>query len=100
MKSLKLTALFLGGCIIGVAQANAGDFAKAYAEADEMRKQAASMGYEWRDTGKLLKSADKANKAGKGDKAMSLVAKALEQSKDAIAQAKREGELWASRVPK
>jgi hypothetical protein len=100
MKLIKITALVLSATLFGATQLSAADFNKAYQEADDMRKKAASMSYEWRDTGKLLKSAKKANDAGKADKAMTLVAKALEQSNDAIAQANREADAWKSRVPK
>ena len=78
---------------------NADDFTAKWDEAEAMRVQAAEVGYEWRDTGKLLKSAKSESEAGNADKAMALVAQALEQSEDAIAQSQREKEIWASRVP-
>jgi len=76
-----------------------GKFTKAWEEADAARKAAAEVGHEWNETGKLLKQAKKAQKDGKSDKAMKLVAQALAQGNAAIAQHKREASAWLSRVP-
>ena len=76
------------------------DFAMKWDEADAKRMEAAELGFEWRDTGKILKSAKKESEAGNADKAMELVNQAMEQSMDAIAQSQREKENWAARVPK
>ena len=78
---------------------SADDFSMKWEEADAKRKHAAELGYEWRDTRKLLKSAKKESEAGNSEKAMALVAQALEQSLDAIAQSEREKQNWAARVP-
>ena len=67
--------------------------------ADAKRKEASSLGHEWRDTGKMLKNAKKEADAGNMDKAMMLVAQAQEESEDAIAQAMREQDAWMARVP-
>ena len=75
------------------------DFDAAWAEADAKRQEAAAVGFEWRDTKKTLDAAKKAAEEGDMDKAMQLVAKALEESSDAIAQEKRESTLWQARVP-
>jgi nucleoid-associated protein YgaU len=48
--------------------------------------RAAKLGYEWRDTGKLIKAAEKAAAAGDNDKAIKLANQASEQADDAIAQ--------------
>ena len=76
------------------------EFDASWKAADEQRQEAAKVGYEWRDTKKLLKKAKAANEAGDSDKAMKLVAQAHEQSSDAIAQQARESGLWQARVPK
>lgn len=78
----------------------ADDFAMKWDEAEAKRVEAAELGYEWRDTGKILKSAKSESEAGNTESAMKLVAQALEQSADAIAQYQREKESWAARVPK
>jgi len=90
-----LTGLLLSSTLV-----LADDFSMKWDEAEAKRVEAAELGYEWRDTNKLLKSAKKESEAGNTEKAMTLVAQALEQSNDAIAQSQREKELWASRVPK
>ena len=62
--------------------------------------RAAKLGYEWRDTGKLIKAAEKAAAAGDNDKAIKLANQASEQADDAIAQyyseTKRYNELHGS----
>ena len=75
------------------------DFAAAWEAADQVRKEAGKVGYEWRDTAKLLKKAQTAAEKGEMEKAMKLVAQAHEQAEDAIAQGARESELWMARVP-
>jgi hypothetical protein len=55
---------------------------RAIADAEAARKKAASIGGEWRDTGKMLKEAEEALKTGEFDKAIKLAS-----------QAKRQGEL-------
>jgi hypothetical protein len=75
-------------------------FNATYEAADAARKQAASMNYEWRDTGKMLKKAKKA--AGKGDyeTAEKLARKAEMQGKMAVAQAKEQEQGWQAAVVK
>ncbi len=77
----------------------ADDFSAAWDAADAKRKEAAALGYEWRDTGKVLKQAKQAAEDGDNEKAMKLAAKALEQSSDAIDQHARESLVWQARVP-
>ena len=96
--NLKKMTLVIGVLLIS-GHVNADDFAMKWDEADAKRQQAAELGYEWRDTKKLLKSAKSESEAGNADQAMALVAQALEQSNDAIAQSQREKEIWAARVP-
>ena len=98
MKLTKIALLFaaLG---LGCSAVYANDFDTALAAADAKRKEAAAVGHEWRDTGKLLEEAQKAADEGDMDKAMKLAAKAEEQSSDAIAQQAREATAWMSRVP-
>ncbi len=50
-------------------------------------KQAKSLGFEWRDTGKLLKKAEQASKAGDYTKADKLVTQARRQAQLAVMQA-------------
>ena len=66
------------------------EFEAAWAEADAARQKAASVGGEWRDTGKMLKQAKAASEAGEHDKAMGLVDKAKKQGELGHAQAMKE----------
>ena len=75
------------------------EFNAAWDAADARRMDAAAIGYEWRDTGKILGQAKAAAEEGDIESAMKLVAKAHEQSEDAIAQQAREADLWQARVP-
>lgn len=63
------------------------EFEQSYATAEESRKLAASVGGEWRDVEKLLKSARAAAQAGELDKAMDLTQTALHQSQLGYRQA-------------
>lgn len=78
------TALLFSTATFAAGQA---DFDKAYASAEAAVKKAASMKNEWRDSGKLLKKAKEAAKAGKLDKAISLAKAAEFQGKTGQQQA-------------
>ncbi len=91
-----LAALFLVSC---ASVSSNDDFASAWDAAEAKRKEAAAVGYEWRDTKKMLKKAKSEHEAGNTDAAMKLVAQALEESNDALVQHERESAAWASRVP-
>lgn len=57
--------------------------------------EANRLGAEWRDTGKLIKEAEKAAAAGDNDKAIALARQAEQQAEDAIVQRKAEQERYA-----
>ena len=61
----------------------------AIADAHATTKKVAKVGYEWRDTGKMIKKAEEAAAKGDNDAAVKLARKAEEQSKDAYAQYER-----------
>ena len=73
-------------------------FNAAFTEANDLRKKSGEVAHEWRDTAKILKSAQAAAEEGDFEKAMKLVAEAKFQSNAAIAQADRESRLWEGRV--
>jgi hypothetical protein len=104
LKSKKtIRALCIGlfcATLVPTTALSASGFDEAWAEADKLRTDAAAVNHEWTGARKLLKKAKEAQAKGDSDKAMKLVAKALEQSKDALAQHEREKEGWKSRVPK
>lgn len=62
----------------------------AIAAADAARKKAASVGGEWRDTGKMIKKAEAAMKSGEFDQAIKLATKAEHQGELGYAQAMEE----------
>ena len=97
IKSL-LIAIVASGFLFSSSWANE-EFNAAWEAADSKRKEAAAVGYEWRDTKKMLKKVKATAEEGDIEKAMKLVAKAHEQSEDAIAQQAREANLWQARVP-
>ena len=53
---------------------------QAIADAKAANAEAAAMGFEWRDTGKIIKDAEAALAAGDNEKALALANKALAQA--------------------
>ncbi len=76
------------------------DFDTAWAAAEDVRLQAAEARNEWRKTADILGQAKVEHAAGNKDAAMALVAKAHQESVDALAQAEREKTAWQARVIK
>ena len=86
------TALAFSAILIAPTIATAGnadEFAQAVKDATAAIDKAAAAHYEWRDSRKILKEAEKAEKSGDHKKAMSLANKAKEQGIIAVAQSKR-----------
>jgi hypothetical protein len=81
IKTLLLAATFAVCSGAGLATANAAGMSPeaSIAAAKEARKQAISVGGEWRDTGKMIKKAEKLLKAGKTDEATKMAEKAEAQ---------------------
>ena len=71
---------------------------QAIADAKAANAEAASMGFEWRDTGKIIKEAQAAFDAGDYDKALALANKALAQAESAQAQAAAENQKFLDRT--
>ena len=63
---------------------------QAITMAKSMNESAAAAGYEWRDTGDIIKQAEEAADAGKYDQAIELANKAREQAENALNQKKLE----------
>jgi hypothetical protein len=76
------------------------DFQSLWSEADNLRKEAASQGHEWRDTAKVLLEAKKEYKAGNHEKGLMLLSKGRAESIAALTQAAREKKQWNHRVVK
>ena len=90
-------ALALGACASGGGAGGEGsssvndkDAATAILAAEHEQSRAKAKGFEWRDTEKLIKEAQKAAKEGKFDDAVKLANKAKNQSTNAIAQAEEQ----------
>lgn len=75
------TALLAGLPATPVWSADKAEVEKAISAAEDARKKAASVGGEWRDTGKFIKKAQKLAEEGKLDEALKLAAKAENQGK-------------------
>ena len=94
--SMLFAAVLATGLVTGCATTGgssgggSGDYATIVSEAKAEIKKAKSVGGEWRDSGKFLKEAEKAEKAGDMDKAMKLAKKALFQGKMGQTQASAE----------
>ncbi len=87
-KMLLASLLVTGTMTLGCATAgSSGDYDTAKSEAKAAQKKAASVGGEWRDTGKILKQADKAAAAGDTAKAVKLANKAKKQGEMGYQQA-------------
>lgn len=88
MKIIKLSLISLfSACLFTPVLSQAGSYEDAVKAANASIEQAKSVNYEWRDSRKLLKTADELNKQGKTDKAMALVSKAKKQGEMAVIQA-------------
>lgn len=59
---------------------------QAISSAEAAQQAAAQVGYEWRDTAKMIKQAKKLAQEGKSDQAIDLAKKAEQQGRDALKQ--------------
>lgn len=88
MKTIKLSLIsVLSACLFAPAVSQAGAYEDAVKAANASLDQAKDANYEWRDSRKLLKKADKLNAEGKTDSAIKLAAQAKAQGEMAVAQA-------------
>jgi len=88
IKNLSIISV-ITACLLAPVLAQAGSYEEAVKEAKISIDKAKAVNYEWRDSRKFLKKADKLYKQGETDKAMKLVEKAKRQGELAVAQAKR-----------
>lgn len=87
-RSLLLASALIGGLSVTPAQATEAE--KVIAAAETAQQKAASVGGEWRDTGKIIKQAKAAAKAGDEAKALQLAETAKQQGELGYAQAMAE----------
>ena len=71
---------------------------QAIAEAKALNAEVAELGYEWRDTAKIIKEAEQALADGNTDKALALANQAIAQANDAKAQAAAENQKFLDRT--
>lgn len=71
---------------------------QAIADAKAANAQAKKVGFEWRDTGKMIKKAEKALADGDDAKAIKLANQAEQQAKDAQAQAATENQKFLDKM--
>lgn len=104
IKEIKITklasvALLASSLIVGCSVGEMGEGSaaiKAISAAKSENSTAKSVGYEWRDTGKMIKAAEKAAISGDTAKAVKLANSAKEQATAAIAQSKSEAARFNS----
>ena len=70
----------------------------AYAAAVAARKAAVEVGYEWRDTKKLLRQARKLAKKGEFENAVALANRAKRQGDLGVMQAEEQEAVWRAAV--
>lgn len=85
--SVLAASLLAGFPTTAVWATDKGDVEKAIAAAEKAREQAASVGGEWRDTGKFIKKAQALAKEGRLDEALKLANKAMRQGELGYEQA-------------
>jgi len=94
-------ALVLGAFFAGSVQAaDEAAYAKSCAAADEARKMAAELRFEWNTVGPMIAKANDAAKAGDFGKAVKLCDEARKQSEASVAQARKQADAWRAAVVK
>ena len=88
--------LFVGAGLLVLSNVSYASAEDAIAAAEQARQQAAAVGYEWRDTAKMIKQAKSLAAKGKTEEALKLARMAEEQGKDALAQYRREHSRYTS----
>lgn len=83
---LMLAALLVTGCATKEEEAVGASAEDAIAAAKAANERARQEGYEWRDTGKLIASAEKALAGGDSEKAIKLANQAKRQAENAVEQ--------------
>ena len=89
-------SLIIAACSIFMSSAALASADKAISAAEAAQKEASKVGYEWRDTAKMIKQAKKLAKQGKTDKAISLAKQAEQQGHAALAQYHTENKRYQS----
>ena len=97
MKSLKFISIVSACLLAPFTASHAANFADAFTAATAEIDKANDLGYEWRDSRKLLEKAAKSNKDGDNEKAIKLVEQAKKQGQLAVKQAKLQSSVIGPR---
>jgi hypothetical protein len=101
MKRILLSAFVLLVVLASVGELRAEPAAKELIDqAEAKRKEAAAIGYEWRETASFLKSAREALESGQEAEAGKFAGQALQEAELALAQGKYMQQNWESLIPK
>ena len=98
-----VTAAFVLGSVWPIRAPAGGDaetFKAAYEAGEAARKAAAAVGFEWRDTKKMLRRAKKLAGKGEYEKAIDLANKAKRQGDLGVKQAEEQETAWRAAVLK
>lgn len=82
-----ISAVAITGCSSAKTSASSSEASQAIAAAKKAQKDTSSIGFEWRDTGKMIKKAEKLAKEGKDKEAIKIANSVVMQSKVAMKQA-------------
>ena len=97
-------AVFMAGASCAATRASEADdaetFKAAYEAGQAARKAAAAVGFEWRDTKRMLRRAKKLAEKGEYEKAIELANKAKRQGEHGVAQAREQETAWKEAVLK
>ncbi len=92
-KTIKVIAV---STVLGLSSLAQASTDSAIEAAEKARQAAAAVGYEWRDTAKIIKEAKKLAAEGKTSEAEKMARKAEQQSNDAVAQYHAESQRYAA----
>ena len=99
-----VAAALIAGASCAVTRASEADdaetFKAAYEAGKAARKAAAAVGFEWRDTKKMLRRAKKLAEKGEYEKAIELANKAKHQGEQGVSQAREQETAWKEAVLK
>ena len=99
-----VAAALMAGASCAVTRASEADdaetFKTAYEAGKAARKAAAAVGFEWRDTKKMLRRAKKLAEKGEYEKAIELANKAKHQGEQGVSQAREQETAWKEAVLK
>ena len=97
-----MAAAFVAGASCATTSASEADHAEtfkaAYEAGEAARKAAAALGFEWRDTKKMLRLAKKLAEKGEYGRAIKLADKAKRQGEQGVVQAREQEMAWRTAV--